>query len=101
MPAWEVVTGHPDNAKEDEWEPDPIGLTEWAPIVCQQDCGPVGIGTLSMVVSENAETLEEVYEPFLIQSGFIVRTPRGRCATKLAYAHLGRTKSGDPDTLFD
>ncbi|MEH0007141.1 MAG: Holliday junction branch migration DNA helicase RuvB [Flavobacteriales bacterium] len=65
------------------------------------DGGPVGIGTLSMAVSENAETLEEVYEPFLIQGGFIVRTPRGRCATKLAYAHLGRTKSSDLGMRFD
>ena len=46
--------------------------------------GPVGINTLSTAVSESAETIEEVYEPFLIQQGFIVRTPRGREVTKLA-----------------
>ena len=49
--------------------------------------GPVGITTLSTAVSESSETLEEVYEPFLIQQGFIVRTPRGREVTKLAYDH--------------
>jgi Holliday junction DNA helicase RuvB len=50
--------------------------------------GPVGITTLSTAVSENPETIEEVYEPFLIQQGFIMRTPRGREATELAYKHL-------------
>lgn len=55
--------------------------------------GPVGITTLATAVSENAETIEEVYEPFLIQQGFIVRTPRGREVTARAYAHLGRIKN--------
>ena len=55
--------------------------------------GPVGINTLSTAVSESAETIEEVYEPFLIQQGFIVRTPRGREVTKLAYDHLGLKKA--------
>ena len=54
--------------------------------------GPVGISTLAMAVSENGETIEEVYEPFLIQEGFLVRTPRGREVTELAYRHLGRIK---------
>jgi len=62
--------------------------------------GPVGITTLATAVSENAETLEEVYEPFLIQEGFIMRTPRGRQVTELAYKHLGREKGYQPDTLF-
>jgi Holliday junction DNA helicase RuvB len=55
--------------------------------------GPVGITTLATAVSENAETIEEVYEPFLIQQGFIVRTPRGREVTTRAYTHLGRIKN--------
>ena len=55
--------------------------------------GPVGISTLATAVSENGETLEEVYEPFLIQQGFIVRTPRGREVTERAYKHLGRIKN--------
>ena len=54
--------------------------------------GPVGITTLATAVSENGETIEEVYEPFLFQQGFIVRTPRGREVTALAYKHLGRIK---------
>jgi len=55
--------------------------------------GPVGLSTLATAVSENAETIEEVYEPFLIQKGFLMRTPRGRQVTELAYTHLGKTPS--------
>jgi len=62
--------------------------------------GPVGISTLATAVGENAETIEEVYEPFLIQEGFLMRTPRGREATKLAYKHLGRFKNPDQGRLF-
>ncbi len=54
--------------------------------------GPVGIETLSSAISEEKDTLEDVYEPYLIQSGFIHRTPRGRVATDLAYQHLGIQK---------
>lgn len=62
--------------------------------------GPVGITTLATAVSESAETIEEVYEPFLIQQGFIMRTPRGREVTELAYRHLGRSKGGSQSDLF-
>ena len=51
--------------------------------------GPVGLGTVATAVSEDAGTIEEVYEPFLIKEGFLKRTPRGREATPLAYEHLG------------
>ena len=63
--------------------------------------GPVGITTLATAVSESAETIEEVYEPFLIQEGFIVRTPRGREVTDLAYKHLGRVNPALQGTLFE
>ncbi|GAA0717148.1 Holliday junction branch migration DNA helicase RuvB [Aquimarina litoralis] len=62
--------------------------------------GPVGITTLATAVSESAETIEEVYEPFLIQQGFIMRTPRGREVTEAAYKHLGRIKGGIQGGLF-
>ncbi|NAS32117.1 Holliday junction branch migration DNA helicase RuvB [Flavobacteriaceae bacterium R38] len=62
--------------------------------------GPVGISTLATAVSESAETIEEVYEPFLIQQGFIIRTPRGREVTEMAYKHLGRIKGGTQGGLF-
>jgi Holliday junction DNA helicase RuvB len=56
--------------------------------------GPVGAGTIATAISEDQGTLEEVYEPFLIKEGFIVRTPRGRVATELAYKHLGIEAKG-------
>lgn len=62
--------------------------------------GPVGIGTIATAVGEEPGTLEEVYEPFLIQEGFLQRTPRGREVTAKAYTHLGKKKPGDSGTLF-
>ena len=62
--------------------------------------GPVGITTIATAVSESPETIEEVYEPFLIQQGFIMRTPRGREVTELAYKHLGRQKGDYQTGLF-
>lgn len=63
--------------------------------------GPVGLSTLATAVSENGETIEEVYEPYLIQEGFIVRTPRGREVTDKAYKHLGRERIHPQGGLFD
>ncbi len=65
--------------------------------------GPVGLNTLAVSVNEDAGTLEEVYEPFLIQQGFIQRTPRGREATDLAYVRFGKTKldKGEQSSLFE
>lgn len=62
--------------------------------------GPVGISTIATAVSESTETVEEVYEPFLIQQGFIMRTPRGREVTEQAYKHLGKTKGPVQGGLF-
>jgi Holliday junction DNA helicase RuvB len=62
--------------------------------------GPVGLSTIATAVSENTETIEEVYEPFLIQQGFIMRTPRGREVTDLAYKHLGRVNAKNKGELF-
>ena len=53
------------------------------------DGGPVGLETLAATVGEEAVTLEDVYEPYLMQIGYLSRTPRGRCVTRLAYEHLG------------
>ncbi|SFE30572.1 Holliday junction branch migration DNA helicase RuvB [Flavobacterium xueshanense] len=62
--------------------------------------GPVGLTTLATAVSESSETIEEVYEPFLIQEGFIMRTPRGREVTDKAYKHLGKLKTNMQGGLF-
>jgi holliday junction DNA helicase RuvB len=58
-------------------------------IVEMFDGGPVGVDTLSAATSEESDTIEDVYEPYLIQLGFLQRTPRGRMATRRAYEHLG------------
>jgi Holliday junction DNA helicase RuvB len=67
--------------------------------------GPVGLNTLAMAVGEEAETMEDVYEPFLVQEGFLERTPRGRVATPLAFTHLGvkkgpRSRAAGQEELF-
>ena len=63
--------------------------------------GPVGLNTLSVAVGEERETVESVAEPFLVRSGFISRTPRGRSATPLAWKHLGKTPPQNAPGLFD
>lgn len=63
--------------------------------------GPVGMNTLATAIGENSGTLEEVYEPFLIQEGLLVRTPRGRQATKAAFDHLGLTPNASSGNLFE
>jgi Holliday junction DNA helicase RuvB len=63
--------------------------------------GPVGLTTIATAVSEDAGAIEEVYEPFLIQEGYIMRTPRGREVTDMAYRHLGKTRTGQHPELFD
>jgi holliday junction DNA helicase RuvB len=62
--------------------------------------GPVGLTTIATAVGEDKGTIEEVYEPFLIQEGFLTRTPRGRQATELAYRHLGRNQGPSAGKLF-
>ncbi len=64
-------------------------------MICKFEGGPVGIDTLSSALSEETDTLEDVYEPYLMQEGFLQRTPRGRLATRLAYEHLGFTHLWD------
>ncbi len=62
--------------------------------------GPVGLSTLAVAVGEESDTIEDVYEPYLLQRGLLQRTPRGRAATARAYAHLGLEPPGDPAALF-
>ena len=73
-----------------EYGLDEIDIKILTTIIDKFNGGPVGIGTIATAVGEDAGTVEEVYEPFLIKEGFIKRTPRGREATPLAYKHLGR-----------
>jgi holliday junction DNA helicase RuvB len=62
--------------------------------------GPVGLNTIATAVSEDPGTIEEVYEPFLIQEGYLMRTPRGREATEAAFKHTGKIKPGNQSALF-
>jgi Holliday junction DNA helicase RuvB len=58
-------------------------------IIEKFDGGPVGLGTISASINEEKDSIEEIIEPYLIQSGFLNRTPRGRLVTRLAYSHFG------------
>lgn len=88
------------------YEVDEIGLDRLdksilRALVEQFGGGPVGLNTLAMAVGEERETVESVAEPFLVRSGFIVRSPRGRAATALAWKHLGKTPPAQSLGLFD
>jgi len=84
---------------------DRLGLDKVDRAVLQVICerfggGPVGLSTLAIAVSEQTETIEDVYEPFLIREGFLARTPRGRVATTAAFTHLGLTPPERAPELF-
>ena len=86
------------NATLTRLEVDPIGLDQMdrrilLTIIENYNGGPVGLNTIAVAVSEESETIEDFYEPFLIQNGLIKRTPRGREVTQIAYKHLGITDS--------
>ena len=88
------------------YEVDEIGLDRLdksilKALVDQFGGGPVGLNTLAMAVGEERETVESVAEPFLVRSGFMVRSPRGRAATALAWKHLGKTPPAQSLGLFD
>ncbi|MGH2738413.1 MAG: Holliday junction DNA helicase RuvB C-terminal domain-containing protein, partial [Actinomycetota bacterium] len=78
----------------DERGLDRLDLGILSALVERFDGGPVGLSTLSAAVGEETGTIEEVYEPYLLQIGFLQRTPRGRVATEAAYRHLGRAPDG-------
>ncbi len=78
---------------------DPMDRRILGAIIDRFDGGPVGLETLAAAIAEDRGTVEDVYEPFLLQRGYLQRTPRGRIATALAYRHLGRARGGAP--LFE
>ena len=87
----------------DEYGLDDMDARILAIIIEKFDGGPVGLNTIAVAVGEDPGTLEEVYEPFLIQQGFLHRTPRGRMATPAAYRHFGftpPTHAGDQRAMF-
>ena len=86
--------------KVDERGLDPMDRAYLEAVIDKFAGGPVGVDTMSAALSEERSTLEDVYEPYLIQEGFLQRTARGRVATRLAYEHLGRAKARDQGSLL-
>ncbi len=109
-----IITSRIANIALERLEIDNLGLDNTdrrmlETIIKFYDGGPVGLETVSATVGEEAVTLEDVYEPYLLQIGFLSRTPRGRCVTRLGYEHLGipyqpktpRPQAGDQIKMFD
>jgi holliday junction DNA helicase RuvB len=90
-----------DALKVDEFGLDEMDNRILTTLIEKFNGGPVGLNTISTAVGEEPGTIEEVYEPFLIQEGFLNRTARGREATERAYKHLGKMIPNKPNTLFD
>lgn len=89
----------------DRLQVDPMGLEDTDRVILRTiiekfNGGPVGLQTLAAATAEEISTVEEVYEPFLMQIGFLERTPKGRCVTRLAYEHLGFPAPTKPATLI-
>lgn len=89
----------------ERFEIDELGLDEFdrkmlMTIITNYGGGPVGLETLAAAVGEEAVTIEDVYEPYLMQIGFLARTPRGRCVTPLGYEHLGVQPNASQQTMF-
>ena len=76
---------------------DKLDRTMLATVMDKFGGGPVGLETLSAMTGEDATTIEDVYEPYLMQLGFMLRTPRGRVVTPAAYEHMGRKPLAPPD----
>jgi Holliday junction DNA helicase RuvB len=85
----------------DEFGLDDMDMRILTTIIEKFGGGPVGLGTVAVAVGEDAGTLQDVYEPFLIQQGYLDRTPRGRCATALAYRRFGLTPPAGQASIFD
>jgi len=90
----QVALGALELLQIDEMGFDKMDRAILATIIDKFDGGPVGVESLAATVGEERDTIEEVYEPYLMQEGFIARTQRGRIATPRAYSHLGRTRAG-------
>jgi len=84
----------------DEFGLDDMDARVLKTIIEKFDGGPVGLSTIGAAIGEDVSTIEEVYEPYLVQNGFLQRTPRGRVATPQAYRHFGYTPPTSQPTLF-
>jgi Holliday junction DNA helicase RuvB len=96
-----VATEALERLNVDEFGLDDMDARILSTIIEKFGGGPVGLGTVAIAVGEDAGTLQDVYEPFLIQQGFLERTQRGRCATALAYQRFGLTPPARQTSLLD
>lgn len=99
-----TITEEVARAALERFEIDELGLDDFdrrmlRTIITNYGGGPVGLDTLAAAVGEESITIEDVFEPYLMQIGFLTRTPRGRCVTRLAYEHLGISFSGDNNQI--
>ena len=92
MTAYEVAVFALDLLEVDQYGLDKIDRRILKTLIVNFKGGPVGLETLAAAIGEDSGTLEDVYEPYLLQNGFLNRTPRGRMASPLAYSHLGYEK---------
>jgi len=97
----EVATDALNRMEVDTYGLDEMDRKLLSTIIEKFEGGPVGANTLSAAINEEKDTIEEIIEPYLIQIGFLNRTPRGRTATQLAYQHFGMRTGQQPPTLFD
>lgn len=100
-----VITEQVANSALARFEIDELGLDDFdrkmlSTIITNYSGGPVGLDTLAAALGEESVTIEDVYEPYLMQIGFLTRTARGRCVTKLAYDHLGVENQNTQQTIF-
>lgn len=100
-----VITEKVAQAALSRFEIDELGLDDFdrkmlTTIITNYSGGPVGLDTLAAALGEEAVTIEDVYEPYLMQIGFLTRTARGRCVTKLAYDHLGIESNNKQQSIF-
>lgn len=95
----EVVDSSLDKLEIDELGLEPLDRRMLTTMIQNYNGGPVGLETIAAILGEEAVTIEDVYEPYLMQLGFLSRTPRGRCVTALAYQHLGLMQDGQQSML--
>jgi Holliday junction DNA helicase RuvB len=94
----EVATDALNRMEVDRYGLDEVDRKLLTTIIEKFNGGPVGVGTISAAISEEKDAIEEIYEPYLIQIGFLNRTPRGRVVTAAAYQHLGLDRGGSEDS---
>jgi Holliday junction DNA helicase RuvB len=98
---WEIANDALDMLEVDRFGLDQVDRNVLTTLIVKFQGGPVGLETMAASIGEDTGTLEDVYEPYLLKNGFIMRTPRGRVATELAYKHMGLPSPADNEQAND